>query len=331
MANSRRAGTVALSRLRARSQPRSGGDGQWNAPGRRQDHPRAARPIQRLLWRAPYVRSTDVSPDPVREIALSFYNGALYQVIVTYDRQRRRPDEQRRCRIAVRQLRTGGGRIGQNRFDVPSDGLPGSIAVARWQTADALLMLLRADDGLEFQLILESKAASASARRAIRESTRLDTLEAPRRDLERRTKEASDAEAERDKARMTNKAAFPPVTAARHDRIFAAPRRRLGHGYLPSGSSVDSESAASRSGRVRQLQLLPVGARGQICSEQADGPVAVGQRLADYGMRFHDDCELGHQLRLRLRLKTGVSAITVNQSLSLGYRTYQLLTLAAQL
>jgi hypothetical protein len=38
----------------------------------------------------------------------------------------------------------------------------------------------------------------------------LDTLEAPRRDLERRTKEASDAEAERDKARVTNKAAFRP-------------------------------------------------------------------------------------------------------------------------
>ncbi len=167
--------------------------------------------IQRLLWRAPYVRSTDVSPDPVREIALSFYNGALYQVIVTYDRQRTAGLTNS---DVVESLSASYGPAvvasAQNRFDVPSDGLPGSIAVARWQTADALLMLLRADDGLEFQLILESKAASASARRAIRESTRLDTLEAPRRDLERRTKEASDAEAERDKARMTNKAAFRP-------------------------------------------------------------------------------------------------------------------------
>jgi hypothetical protein len=167
--------------------------------------------IQRLLWRAPYVRSTDISPDPVREIAFSFYNDALYQVIVSYDRQRTAGLTNKDV-IESLSATYGPAAVAsaQSRFDVPSDGLAGSVAVARWQSADALVMLLRAEDGLEFQMILESKAAGASARRAIRESTRLDTLEAPRRDLERRTKEASDAEAERDKARVTNKAAFRP-------------------------------------------------------------------------------------------------------------------------
>ena len=167
--------------------------------------------IQRLLWRAPYVRSSDTSPDPVREIAFSFYNDALYQVIVNYDRQRTAGLTNRD--VVESLSATYGPAVvasAKSRFDIPSDGLPGSAAVARWQSADTLLTLLRAEDGLEFQLILESKAASASARRAIRESTRLDTLDAPRRDLERRTKEASDAEAERDKARVTNKAAFRP-------------------------------------------------------------------------------------------------------------------------
>ena len=167
--------------------------------------------IQRLLWRAPYVRSTDISPDPVREIAFSFYNDSLYQVIVNYDRQR--TVGLTNSDVVESLSATYGPAVAasaKSRFDVPSDGLPGSVAVARWQSADTMLTLLRAEDAPEFQLILESKAASASARRAIRESTRLDTLEAPRRDLERRTKEASDAEAEQDKARVTNKAAFRP-------------------------------------------------------------------------------------------------------------------------
>ena len=122
--------------------------------------------------------ATDVSLDPVREIALSFYNGALFVVIiVTYDRQRTAGLTNS---DVVESLSANYGpavvKPAQSRFDVPSDGLPGNIAGARWQTATALLMLLRADDGLEFQvLILESKAASASARRAIRESTRFDT------------------------------------------------------------------------------------------------------------------------------------------------------------
>src|SRR6185503_13619973 len=44
--------------------------------------------IQELKWRAPYVSSTAPLADPVRDITFSFYNGALHQVVVTYDRDR---------------------------------------------------------------------------------------------------------------------------------------------------------------------------------------------------------------------------------------------------
>ena len=44
--------------------------------------------IQELQWRAPYVGSGDTLADPVREIAFTFYNDALYQVVVNYDRDR---------------------------------------------------------------------------------------------------------------------------------------------------------------------------------------------------------------------------------------------------
>jgi hypothetical protein len=47
-----------------------------------------ARPaiIQELQWRAPYLRSTDTPADPVREIVFTFYDDALYQIVVKYDR-----------------------------------------------------------------------------------------------------------------------------------------------------------------------------------------------------------------------------------------------------
>jgi hypothetical protein len=51
--------------------------------------------IQELEWRAPYVDSRNMLADPVREISFTFYNDALYQVIVHYDRDRTDgPDEQ---------------------------------------------------------------------------------------------------------------------------------------------------------------------------------------------------------------------------------------------
>ena len=44
--------------------------------------------IQELEWRTPYTRSGSESADPVREVAFTFYNNALYRVMVRYDRDR---------------------------------------------------------------------------------------------------------------------------------------------------------------------------------------------------------------------------------------------------
>ena len=50
-------------------------------------HERPAR-IQELEWRAPYGSSGSELADPVRTIVFTFYNDALYQVVVSYDRDR---------------------------------------------------------------------------------------------------------------------------------------------------------------------------------------------------------------------------------------------------
>jgi hypothetical protein len=82
--------------------------------------------------------------------------------------------------------------------------------VAQWDSAASSLTLLRDAYSTEFQLVLVSKALSTRARDAIREAARLDTIEAPRRELEERKKQVADAADARDKMRTTNKAAFRP-------------------------------------------------------------------------------------------------------------------------
>jgi hypothetical protein len=167
--------------------------------------------IQELEWRAPYVGSRSTQADPVREITFTFYNDALYQVTVDYDRDR---TEGLTNSDMVESLSTvyGAPMLASARIPTspPVERFPERIVVARWENADSLLTLMRGSYTPDFQLILASKPLSARARTAVREAVRLDAIEAPRREAAQRKKEAGDASAARDKTRIANKAAFRP-------------------------------------------------------------------------------------------------------------------------
>jgi hypothetical protein len=167
--------------------------------------------IQQLEWRAPYVDSRNAMADPVREISFTFYNDALYQVIVNYDRDR---TEGLTNSDIVDSLSAAYGvptlASARTRTSPPAEAFPDSVVVARWENAESLLTLIRGSYTPEFQLILISKPLSARARRAVREAIRLDAIEAPRREAEQRKKEAGDASVARDQTRIINKAAFRP-------------------------------------------------------------------------------------------------------------------------
>jgi hypothetical protein len=173
-------------------------------------HERPAR-IQELEWRAPYVGSGSELADPVREITFTFYNDALYQVVVSYDHDRTEGltnkdiIESLSAAYGVPLLRSAGTRTSR-----PAAALPDTIVLAQWENAASSLTLLRGAYAPDFQLILISKPLSTRARSAIREAVRLDGIEAPRRELEQRKKDVADAGAARDKTRATNKAAFRP-------------------------------------------------------------------------------------------------------------------------
>jgi hypothetical protein len=167
--------------------------------------------VQQLEWRAPYVDSRNPLADPVRAITFTFYNDALYQVIVNYDRSR--TDGLTNGDIIEAVSTAYGAPMlapARTRTSPPVEAFPDSIVVARWESAGSSLTLIRGSYPPEFQLILVSKSLSARARTAVREAVRLDAIEAPSREAAQRKKEAGDASAARDKTRIANKAAFRP-------------------------------------------------------------------------------------------------------------------------
>jgi hypothetical protein len=177
------------------------------APDVKTLHERPAK-IQELHWRTPYASSGAALADPVRGAVFTFFDDALYQVIVNYERDRMigltdsEVIESLTALYGEPVLRTARNR--------PPAAFPGAIVVAQWDGPASSLTLLRDAYSTEFQLVLVSKALGMRARDAIREAGRLDALEAPRRELEERKKDAADAADARAKIRTTNKAAFRP-------------------------------------------------------------------------------------------------------------------------
>jgi len=172
-------------------------------------HERPAR-IRELDLRTAYAGTFAAHPDPVRQIIFTFVDEALYQVVVTYDRDR--TDGLTNADVIESLTATYGapGPTPRRSQTAADESRLDSVAVARWETAAASLTLFRAAYTPELQLVLVSKPLGGRALDAIREAKRLDALDAPRRAIEQRRKEAADADAAREKTRSTNKGAFRP-------------------------------------------------------------------------------------------------------------------------
>lgn len=173
-------------------------------------HSRPAK-IQELEWRAPYVSSSAVQVDPVRAIAFSFVDDALYQIVVSYDRER---TEGLTNSDIIALLTTSYGapvpRSGKAPGVRPAAAPVDTTVVAQWDTPGEMLTLVRGAYSPDFRLILVSKALGARAHTAAREAVRLDAAEAPRREADERKRLDAAETATREKTRTTNKEAFRP-------------------------------------------------------------------------------------------------------------------------
>jgi len=146
--------------------------------------------------------------DPVRGAVFAFYDDALYQIVVSYDRDR--TNGLTNSEIIESLTAMYGNPALKSANNRPPVALPDTVVLAQWDSPASSLTLVRDAYTREFQLVLLSKALSTRARTAIREAGRLDAIEAPRRELEERKKEVADAAGALDKIRTTNKAAFRP-------------------------------------------------------------------------------------------------------------------------
>jgi hypothetical protein len=174
-------------------------------------HERPAR-IQEHEWRAPYVSSGTELADPVRDVLFSFYDDQLYQIVVTYDRDRMEgltSDDVIESISATYGLPLLRHARAAQKMPLADLGAETTV-VGQWEDAGSVLTLTRDTYSPQFQLVLISKSLNARARVAIREALRLDIQEAPQRERDLHTKKAADARAASQKARVVNKAAFKP-------------------------------------------------------------------------------------------------------------------------
>jgi hypothetical protein len=173
-------------------------------------HSRPAK-IQELEWRAPYVSSSAVLVDPVRAIAFSFVDDELFQIVVSYDRER---TEGLTNSDIIEMLSTSYGAPVPKSAKAPTVRLAAApvdtVVVAQWESPVEMLTLVRGAYSPEFRLILVSKTLGARAHTAAREAARLDAAEGPRREADERKKLQAEEAATREKTRTTNKEAFRP-------------------------------------------------------------------------------------------------------------------------
>src|SRR6185312_7892394 len=105
-----------------------------------------------LDWRPAYAGVFAAQPDPVRQITFTFVDDALYQVIVTYDRDR--TDGLTNADVVGLLTATyGAPTTAPQRSRTPTDETRyDTVAVARWESAAASLTLFRAAYTPELQL-----------------------------------------------------------------------------------------------------------------------------------------------------------------------------------
>ncbi len=168
--------------------------------------------IQELEWRPQGTSSPSAKGDPVKEILFSFYNGELYRIVVSYDKDRTEglTDED-----LIQGISAKYGRpttpvekiISSSSSQVYSDS---EKVVARWEDLQSSFNLFRFSYGSAPGMLVYSKRLDALAQVAILQAIRLNEQEAPQREIDYLKKQDDDKNAAGQKVRPVNKANFRP-------------------------------------------------------------------------------------------------------------------------
>jgi hypothetical protein len=162
--------------------------------------------IQEFTWRVGSLTQTD----PVQASRLSFYNGKLARIVVTYDRSKLEGMSADDMIEAI--SKTYGAATKPVGVEIPFHSNYGETekVVARWEDAQYSYNLIQTGNRVSFAMVLFSKQLDGLAQAAILESIRLDAVEAPQRAIDMQKKQDAANQVGLDKARSVNKPNFRP-------------------------------------------------------------------------------------------------------------------------
>jgi len=149
-------------------------------------------------------------PDPVKDGLLSFFNGELFRIIVTYDRYK---VEGMSADDMIQAISATYGTAAKPVAEIVayhSNYAEVAPVLARWEDAEYSYDLVRTGDRSSFALVLYSKRLETLALASIVEAARLDAQEAPQREIDKQKKRDEADSAALDKARAVNKPNFRP-------------------------------------------------------------------------------------------------------------------------
>lgn len=175
--------------------------------------------IQELPWEALSFTHSSPQTESAKDIVFSFYNGELFRMVVTYDRERTEgmtaedlieaisakygPASRPTTEIALSstQLYSDGEKTYSNQSEK---------ILAQWEDAQYSFNLFKSSIQATFGFVAYSKRLNGMAQTAIVEAIRLDEKEAPLRELARQKKKGDESRIQQEKARVLNKAPFRP-------------------------------------------------------------------------------------------------------------------------
>lgn len=162
--------------------------------------------IQELEWQP---LPDAIKADPVRDGLLSFFNGELFRIVVTYDRYR---VEGMTAEDIIEGVSAIYGTPTKPTAEIPYHTNYAEIArvIARWEDSNYSYDLVRTGDRSSFAMVLYSKRLDALAQAAIVEAVQLDAQDAPQRELEKKKRQDDEEHLALQKARSLNKPNFRP-------------------------------------------------------------------------------------------------------------------------
>jgi hypothetical protein len=166
--------------------------------------------LQELEWPIWLASSFSSPQDPVRTILFSFYNGELFRILVTYDRDETNgltTDDVIEAISAQYGIATKPANI-EIVFSSAQVYNDSEAVIARWEDPQYSFNLFRSSFQPTFGMIAFSKGLDALARTATAEAIRLDAVEAPQREVQRQNQEDEKNRESLEKARQVNKSKF---------------------------------------------------------------------------------------------------------------------------